>query len=397
MLAKFLEPQELGLYGLIVAAIAYILYFLGFEFYTYSMRELIPALPDLQSNILRNQFIFYLFTYSLVFPLVSVIFFQEILPWEFLGFFLLLLALEHIAQELNRILVAFSLQLRASIILFFRSGVWGLILIFMMWVNPSFRNIHLVLWAWTFGAAVACIGGLWCLRNKFRTSDLGPIDWVWMKRGIRIAFPLLLAALAVRGLFTFDKYWVEAVGGLEILGVYVLYAGFGNSVIAFLDAGVVVFYYQRLVVLSRNNRSHEFELAMAELRGKIILGTSFLVVLAFCFGYFAFGWIGKSIYLDNLEIFGLILIGIFIYGLSHTSHLGLYALGKDHAIMMSQIFALLVFLLVVSFFSRSVGLLVVPVALLISFAVMYACKNYYFKLAFKTFSENFETTLVLKK
>lgn len=40
-LAVFLEPQELGLYGLIIATIGYSLYPLGSDFYAFTTRELL--------------------------------------------------------------------------------------------------------------------------------------------------------------------------------------------------------------------------------------------------------------------------------------------------------------------------------------------------------------------
>ena len=43
VLAKFLEPAEVGLYGLFSATIFYCLMALGFDFYTYSTREIIVS------------------------------------------------------------------------------------------------------------------------------------------------------------------------------------------------------------------------------------------------------------------------------------------------------------------------------------------------------------------
>lgn len=42
-LARFLEPSELGVYGLFAATIGYSLYLLGFDFYTYTTRELLKC------------------------------------------------------------------------------------------------------------------------------------------------------------------------------------------------------------------------------------------------------------------------------------------------------------------------------------------------------------------
>ena len=41
ILARFLTPAELGLYGLLAATIGYALHLLGLDFYTYTTRELL--------------------------------------------------------------------------------------------------------------------------------------------------------------------------------------------------------------------------------------------------------------------------------------------------------------------------------------------------------------------
>lgn len=54
-LAKFLEPAQLGLYGLFAATIGYALYILGLEFYTFSTREFIKTPSSEWGNYLKSQ------------------------------------------------------------------------------------------------------------------------------------------------------------------------------------------------------------------------------------------------------------------------------------------------------------------------------------------------------
>lgn len=51
VLAKFLETSEVGLYGLLAATISYVLFALGFDFYTFSTRgsSLTSATAELES------------------------------------------------------------------------------------------------------------------------------------------------------------------------------------------------------------------------------------------------------------------------------------------------------------------------------------------------------------
>lgn len=46
LLAKLLQSSDLGVYGLISAAVGYAIFAIGFEFYTYSTREIINSKSD---------------------------------------------------------------------------------------------------------------------------------------------------------------------------------------------------------------------------------------------------------------------------------------------------------------------------------------------------------------
>ena len=379
VLAKFLEPAEVGLYGLVAATIGYCLYVLGLEFYTYSMRELIASPPHAQPSILRDQIAFYLFTYALFLPPLISLFVGDFLPWVLIFWFYALLILEHVAQELNRVLVALSLQLEASIVLFVRSGAWGLALIPLMWANPSLRELHAALAAWSLGAAAACALGAWWIVRKLEFQKLKPIDWNWIQKGVRVALPMLIAALAIRGLFTFDRYWVEAIGGLDTLGAYVLYAGIGNAVISFLDAGVVVFFYPRLVSAARANDLLDYKTAMKSLRVNIALATCLLTALAFGAAFLIVEWLDKPAYEENFHLLAWILAAMLIHGLSHTPHLGLYAQGRDRTLVLSQLAALVTFFIAAIALNGSLGVTSVPAALCAAFAAMYVWKTLAYK------------------
>lgn len=379
VLAKFLEPAEVGLYGLVAATVAFCLFALGLEFYTYSMRELIATPASARQDILYNQLAFYCLTYILFLPAFIALFSGGLLPWEVISWFYILLILEHAAQELNRILVGLSLQLEASLVLFVRSGAWGLVLIPFMWSTPSLRSLNAVLAAWSIGSAAACVlGNIWIAR-RIQLRNFSAIDWKWIKNGARVALPMLVAAFAIRGLFTFDRYWIEALSGLETLGAYVLYAGIGTAVISFLDAGVVVFFYPRLVNAARSNNTHEFKSAMKSLGLNITLATIILTALAFGASFLVIEWLNRPAYTENFHLLKWLLLAMFIYGMSHTPHLGLYAQGRDRTLITSQTASLLTFLITAAGLNGSLGTTAVPVALCAAFSVLLLWKTVVYK------------------
>lgn len=354
-LAKFLEPSDLGIYGLFVAAIGYGIYLIGFEFYTYSMRELIGAKRHDRAQIIVNQFSLYFVSYSIFLPLVFLVFFFKELPWGYFGWVLIILVLEHVAQELNRVLISMSQQLFAGIILFIRSGLWGMVVIFVQWFNPQLRNLDFIFLMWSISCLAACFLASMRIRNQCDSFSGLIIDIKWIVLGLKIAFPMLLASLAIRGLFTFDRYFIENVGGLEVLASYVLFIGMATAVISFIDAGVVDFAYPKIVAASRSLNKEEFNREMTSLmRNVILLGASLIVMCAFV-SYFIVGYIGKPVYVNNIYILYWLLLITGINALSLIPHIGLYSLGKDRAIVSSQVLGFIVFVVTVIIFKGFYG------------------------------------------
>src|SRR5690606_1309225 len=136
-LARFLEPEDVGLYGLLVLTVAYALYPRGLDFYTYSTREILRDDRSHWGVLVRNHCALALLLYSIVLPWLLLVFALDYLPWPLAPWFYVLLILEHLNQELSRLLVAVSKQMMASLVLFLRQGVWCLVIIGWMAWDPA--------------------------------------------------------------------------------------------------------------------------------------------------------------------------------------------------------------------------------------------------------------------
>lgn len=386
-LAKLLKPHELGLFGLLVATVGYAIYLLGFEFYSFAIREMLDRPQSQWLAMIRDQVIFYIFTYLFGFLLLGFLFFNNLLPWSMFGWVLVLILLEHIAQEFNRLLVAAGRPLYAGFVLFVRSGAWCWVVLTVMWIYPASRHLEVVLAAWSLGALVACVMGLNWVARLNAQSIRNAIDWRWIARGLKVAAPLLLASIAIRGVFTLDRYWVEYIAGLDALGPYVLFVGMATAVISFLDAGVVDFAYPRLVMASRNVDKNAFRRGMKRFASQASLVTVVLCLLCWAISTPLLRWLGRPEYMQQHELLGWLLLALGLYGFGTIPHVGLFALHKDVHIVGSQVIGFIVFLLVVYVLSVSFGILAVPWAMCIAFGFMLVWKL----LAFGLVMRNFET------
>lgn len=373
--AKYLEPSVVGIYGLLSGTITYFIFALGFEFYTYSMRELIVTDEKRWLFLLKNQTVFFIFPYLVFAPIALFLVMNSEVPDTYVLFFLLLLFLEHAAQEINRILVATAHQLLASIVLFVRSGAWGLLLIPIMFFFPETRTLTWVMFFWMGGVGLSCLIGFSRIARFSKTNPCEGIDWEWIKRGVRVAFPLLLASLALRGIFTLDRYWIEHISGLEILGSYTLFIGMASSIVLFIDAGVIAFLYPNIIKAVNLKKRAAFFTEMKSL----VLGVSIVAVVGaagiyICSKYLLV-WLGNESYQSNAHMLNWLLLALVIYAASMIPHMILYAFKCDRAILGSQVAGFTFFMGGCVWGAGDFGAVIVPYSLIFTFSTILVWKT----------------------
>ncbi|MFS2122318.1 lipopolysaccharide biosynthesis protein [Pseudomonas sp. Pseusp97] len=366
-LARFLTAGELGLYGLLTATIAYALYLVGLDFYIYITREILKVENRRFGELLKNQAAMTFVLYVMIFPLLSLIFLENLLPWQMAIWFFSLLILEHINQELGRLLIALSQQHAASLNLFLRGGSWPLVAIALMMSYPGLQNLKTVLFLWVIGDALAVALSILKLRSLGIHGWHERIDWRWIFQGVKVAIPFLLATLAIRGIYTIDRYWLKALSNLEIVGAYVLFMGLSSALVSFLDAGVFSFLYPELIKSYNENNPIRFRLLARNLLIQTLIFSCVMALLATLLIDPALSLIGKPIYSNNSNLFYWALASVLLYSFGMIPHYWLYAQGKDRPIIISHLLGCAVFLLSTWMLSSIYSYMAVPISLCITF------------------------------
>lgn len=370
----YLKPEDVGLYGLLLSYISYCIYAIGFEFYNYSTREIVNADREQWGWILKNQVVFTSIVYAVVLPLLSLIFIFHLLPFDLILWFYLILVFEHLSHELNRILVAMSKPLWAGFVLFFRTAVWSIIVIILMLGISSQRTLDVILLYWFLGVFTATIIGIIFVIILSKTAVKIPISKKWIFKGIVIALPLLVASLALRGLFSFDKIFIERIGGLDILGPYALFAGVSAAVIAFVDAGIIVFYYPKIIKAAKLNDLVLIKKYNTQLYFQIIILSLFLILCGVIVVKIFLPYFGDKIYEQYIYFLYWQMASVFIYCLGVIPQLTLYGFGKDVIILVSHLLSLAVFFALYILLKDSCGVNAVVIGQFVSFIFMYLMK-----------------------
>lgn len=374
-LAKFLNPTSLGHYGLFAAAVGYAIYFVGFDFYIYAIRDIIVSSADRRGTLLKSQAALSGLLYVIFFPFALVFINFAIWPTNITLFFFPILILEHFNQEQSRLLTALSDQIASSIINFIRLGLWPFGIVIIMSLDPGTRTLETVMIFWVFSGAIAAALGLWRLR-QLKINFLSPaVDWAWVKKGIVISSAFLVATLALRGFQTIDKYWLEYVGGIEIVGAYVLLLGVASTMMTILDAGLFSYVYPALIShIHVNNASIVHVIIKKTLIQTVLFCFFFSTVSIFLLPYLL-DWIGNPAYNNNLHWYPWLLMAMTLNSVSMVPHYGLYALGLNKPRIYSHIFGFFVFIFTTWFFVYSYQSFAIAIGLNAAFAAILIWKS----------------------
>ncbi len=375
VLAKYLDAASVGYYGLFTAAVGYALLGVGLDFYIYSTREIAKVAVERQGALLKGQAALVGVLYVVLVPIILFALSHTGLPVRLIWWFLPILVLEHLNQELYRLLIILSRQISASVLLFVRQGSWAIATVGLMALDKESRNLGIVMLLWTGAGAAAAAAGLWKLQRLQLGGWREPVDWLWIRRGIAVSSTFIAATLAVRGVQTVDRYWLESLAGIKVVGAYVLFFGVASSLSVFLDAAIFSFYYPELVQLANQSRLSELH---HHVRRTALLTT------AACLGFalvsslllpFLLNWIGRDVYQAQIGLYYWIVAAMIVYSLGLVPHYALYAQGHDRPIIVSHIASLGVFVVATLALTRFSRTYAVPIGVFTAMALVMLWKT----------------------
>ncbi len=360
-LARYMSADSVGYYGIFTASIGYAIYFVGAELHVYVARQILSVPAEGRGPMLKGHAALSGMLYLVWVPIIVILLNSANWPEHLVWWFLPILFLDHVNQELFRLMVIMRSQLTASFLLFVRQGSWAIGMVLLMIFSQSSRSLDIIMLTWLVAGIAALALGLHKLRQLEISGWRRPVDWAWLRRGLLIAAPFLVATLAQRGILTFDRYWLQDLGGIDIVGSYVLFFGVASSLTVFLDAGVFSYTYPELIKHHINN---ERAIARAKVRAMLLqtlaISAGFSLVSWGLMPYILL-WVGNPVHESYLGMFPWVMFAIALYGISQVPHWGLYAIGKDKVIVLSHVAALMAFVVVTWLSSDAFG----PYAVLI--------------------------------
>lgn len=369
--------SDLGEYALVAAGVSYLGYLLGFDFYTYSSRQIVGASQIPQASYIKNQFSLYFICYLLAILTCSFyfLFFSDKLLIGIL--FLSLIVLDHLSQEIMRLLVIYEKPLSANFQFFIRNGLWVYVFIAYSLLNQKVPFYYM--WLFWIGSEIISILFILKVFNFVPLKDIykSKIDKNWILFGLKVCFPLLISTLSLRGIFTADRYILGYFQDKQTVGVYSYFSSFSSSIMAFVDAGVVMTYYPLLIKYAKSNEFELFNKTKRKFLSAICVMSLGVAVMLIVTVPFLSEYTGKTEFLKFMPLLYILLAGSFFYCLSLVYHFELYAKNLDARIVWSSIISFSISIALMYLLGRYYSVWGIAVAQVLGFIVLLITKYLY--------------------
>ncbi len=377
-LADALTVEQYGVWGIFTTSISLSLYVVGLDFYTYSTRRILDYSIEDRSPMLRDQFLFYLLSYAVLFPILGLLFVFNVIEWKFAIFFYAILVFEHLAQESYRTFVVFSRPVIANIVLFLRSGVWAYLLI-LVWTlgGDSLQSLKVTYLFWLGGGIAAFIVTLiFMAQFRFKRVRDIPVNWVWIKQGIKVSLLFFVGTVGYKIIEFADRYFVDYYHGKQEVGVYTFYASMCNMVETFVHTAVVIIFSPKLIE-SFHRSNYDYRKTHAQFAKKVVLYT-LIAGVGLCIAIIPLlERLDEQEYLKAYPTFIVLVMAKMVLNLSLVFHYILYVRKNDFPIIKATVFAALINILLNFILIPPMGVMGAALATLCSFIIILLMKMYY--------------------
>jgi O-antigen/teichoic acid export membrane protein len=350
LLARYLPVSDVGLYGLFTATVSYALYPLGFDFYTYATRQIMRGDRARWRVYITSQMAFAACLFIVMAPILVALFAAGLLPWSLVAWFFAILPLEYLGLEIDRLLIAMSDQLGASVVLFIGGAINPLTAIPLLWAVPGLRHLSTVLATWATYDVLALAVGTILIARLTAGANHPEVDWSWIRTGAKASLPFLAGTVCLRALFTADREVVKLFGDLSVLGAYTFYMSIGAGMTSVLYSGVQQFAYPRLVRSAHEHDSIAFKRHLRSLFLQTLGGIAGVSALTLAAEPILLDFVRDDTYRQYAWMLPVVLLVVAIYNLSIVPHYALYALDADRAILAITVISLLAFAITTAVF-----------------------------------------------
>lgn len=337
LLGFFLPVEQVGVYGLVTAAVSIAETVVDLSFRDYSTRDLLQTnSSSQQARRIRDQIVTHLLTYIVSIPILLSAIWAGILPPEHALWFIPVLITDHLHTEFKQFLVVFRKPILANLSVFIARASWIFPLGLIWLLLPESRTVETVWAGWVGGNLLSMFMSWRQLgRLPWRRAYIARIDWRWIRRGLWIAAPFLVGGILTTLNKNLDRFILHQFVPLSELGVFSFYAAAANGIFSIAIAGQgMIFMPLALRAWSRGDfeayrRAHQ-QMVYASVLGTvgIALAASFAIQLML-------PYLKSPMYGDFLPTLWVLMASLVMTAAGNAAQLAIYVRGLDRGVLVA--------------------------------------------------------------
>jgi len=378
-IAKMLIPQEVGVYGLIASLLVIVTQFIGLEYNLFNAREILSTkITAEKGGMVKDQFALHMMTYPFAIVILLLLFALDVIPWQYIFVFYCLMIVEHLSQEIFRILVVCFKPVTATILQFIRSAIWVIPAMLFIYYGESNSFVNYILYSWFFGSLISVLGGWYFMNKIFRFSLKEKINYDRIRKGVRVSFPFLLVAGLYSIMIMIDRFAIDYYYGKSETGFYFFYVTIAAAFHVLLTYAVAINYGPKCIESYQENGYGEYVVIKKEFKAQSIKIGVFLLPFFVVGVYVALFFIDNPAYEKYINVFWILLIGAMVQYSQEIFHLNLYVRKMDIEILKSVIIVFFLALAVQVFLIKHYALIGAAIGVVFIHLSMIAVKYIYF-------------------
>lgn len=340
-IAKYLSPEDLGLYGIMLASVTFSRFVLGFEFYYYVQRELLKNKEDKWSSIFRDQIVFYSWVYIIILPFFIIFFLVGTLAWKYIIWFYVILILEHLTNEIQKLLVVIYRPILANFVSFLNSGLWIYIYVIVSFFFVEYKHMSYVWLLWTLGDFVALIVGVYGFwKLNWKQIFVVKINKAWIKKGIKVALPFLGIAISLKIIELSDRFFIQSYLGEASVGIYFLFQSIAMLPLTFVESGAGMILGPKIIAAFQKNNYIQYKYYYRKLILSTIILSVFTFGIIYIFIYKILEIINKHYFVNYISVYWILLAVAAISIVGNLNQLSLYVRNLDRILLITILIAM---------------------------------------------------------
>ncbi len=332
--ARYLGLADLGVYGLVAAALTIVPAVFGFGITDTISRQVVGVARAVAAPLITTRLSLSMCVHLIGQPLAWLLnaALGEPVPWRLCIPIGLILFLDHLACDTADMLILRGRIFFANLLQFVSAGLWPPIVIAIGLIVPATRNLDWLFYGWLASLVVTWLIIAAFLARKRRWRDMR-LDLKWLLASLRASVPFHIKDISGVTSLYLDRFLISFFLGLELTGVYTFFWSVANVAHSLVVYSIVRARIAQLVTAARMVEAAAFRTlerrTQIEVAGWILLlaGGALVMVPALL------PFLDRPLLQDYLPAFWIMLVATVLRVGADGYSFALLALHRDRAIL----------------------------------------------------------------